>query len=121
MFSRPVDAFGVDWQEEGSTQAIHWYSTSGADLGRSSDTKLKDKLNFLNPDQETFAQLWGPHGSTHEEPSTGNDGPLRITKYSRFAIVAWPFTRHVENALKSMSVEHSWLRNQLMLQRSARF
>ncbi|KAE9179052.1 hypothetical protein PF005_g23834 [Phytophthora fragariae] len=105
IISCPTSMFDTDWQEAERKQSIHWYSSSGEDLGYTRDAKVKCKLNFLNPGQATFTQLWEPHGDSNEEPYTGNEGPTRNTKYSRFAIVAWPAVQHAENALKIMSVE----------------
>ncbi|KAJ8537431.1 hypothetical protein ON010_g13164 [Phytophthora cinnamomi] len=65
---------------------------------------LKEELNFLNPGQETFMQLWKSYG-TAEDVFTGNEGPIKSTRYSRFAVVAWPVSRHLENALNLMSAE----------------
>lgn len=105
IVSCPVGMYDNDWREEERKQSIHWYSTSGEDLGRSRDSKLECKLNFLNPAQATYTQMWEPHGDSNEEPYTGNEGPTRNTKYCRFAIVAWPAAQHPENALKAMSAE----------------
>ncbi|KAJ8542678.1 hypothetical protein ON010_g12132 [Phytophthora cinnamomi] len=105
IVSCPMGAIHNDWKEEERKQSIHWYSSSGEGLGRLRDAKLKCKLNFLNPSRATFTQLWEPHGDSNEEPYTGNEGPTRNTKYSRFAIVAWPAVQHAENALNTMTVE----------------
>jgi hypothetical protein len=104
IVSCPEGVFNTTWKEEERKQAIHWYASTGEDLGRSMDTKLAVKLNFLNPGQETFTQRWEPHGSSNEEAYTGNEGPTRNTKYDRYAVVAWPAARHAENALKFMSM-----------------
>ncbi|ETP05672.1 hypothetical protein F441_17758 [Phytophthora nicotianae CJ01A1] len=96
------------WQEVERSQTIHWYSVSGKDLGSSKDKDLTTSatnLNFLNPGQDTYTQLWEAYGTSKEEPYTGNEGPTRNTKYSRYAIVAWPASQHTENALKHMSLE----------------
>ncbi|KAE9035918.1 hypothetical protein PR003_g9775 [Phytophthora rubi] len=61
-------------------------------------------LNFLNPGQETFMQLWKAYGNA-EDVYTGNEGPIKSTRYSRFAIVAWPASRNLENVLSLMSAE----------------
>ncbi|KAL4177240.1 hypothetical protein KRP22_002174 [Phytophthora ramorum] len=107
IISCPPSAISCDWREEDRKQAIHWYSTTGKDLGRSRDAKLRDKLNFLNPGQETFTQLWEPHQSSHEEAYTGNEGPTKTTTYSTYAIVAWPAAHHAQKAAEVMSVEHA--------------
>jgi hypothetical protein len=90
------------WTDWGTEQAIHWYTTSGEDLGHWKDAMAKKKLNFLNPGQETLLQLWKSFGNA-EDVFTGNEGP--ITKYSRFVIVAWPASRHLESVLNLMSAD----------------
>ncbi|GMF49380.1 unnamed protein product [Phytophthora fragariaefolia] len=50
------------WESCGYEQALHWYTTSGEDLGRCKDENAKVKLNFLNPGQETLMQLWRDYG-----------------------------------------------------------
>ncbi|OWZ10454.1 hypothetical protein PHMEG_00016698 [Phytophthora megakarya] len=109
-----------DGQDDEHTQKIHWYTTNGEDLGCSMDKSLAIKLNFLNPGNETYIQLWEPYGSsdleeTEEVPaekdaaesSTKKEGQpeVKTTKYSRYAIMAWPASQHVENSLKFMTVE----------------
>ncbi|KAG6945614.1 hypothetical protein JG688_00016467 [Phytophthora aleatoria] len=80
IVSAPSSAIGGGWQEEERSQTIHWYSASGKDLGRSRymDVTTAAQLNFLNPGQETFAQLWEAFGDSKEEPYTGNEALLDI-------------------------------------------
>lgn len=92
------------WHIWDHQQAIHWYTPNGEDFGRWENKKLEQKLNFLNPGRETFLQLWKSFGST-DDVFTGNEGPIKMTKYHRFAIIAWPATRYFENVIKFMSAE----------------
>ncbi|KAI9983701.1 hypothetical protein PInf_007768 [Phytophthora infestans] len=92
------------WMRYGYEQALHWYLTSGTDLGHWKDEILSKKLNFLNPSHETFLQFWKAFGNT-EDVYTGNEGPIKSTKYGRFAIIAWPVVRHLENVANLMSAE----------------
>ncbi|RAW37808.1 hypothetical protein PC110_g5955 [Phytophthora cactorum] len=87
------------WSCYGHKQALHWYTTSGENLGHWEDKILSKKPNFLNPANETFLQFWKAYGNS-EDVYTGNEGPIKSTKYSRFAIVAWPAECHLENVAK---------------------
>ncbi|EGZ25971.1 hypothetical protein PHYSODRAFT_480540 [Phytophthora sojae] len=105
--SGPKDGYNSfsGWKGMLREQSIDWYSSSGECLENTEDEKLGCFLNFLNPTQATFAQLWGRYGSSTEIPYTGNEGPTKHTEYSRFALVAWPAVQRVEAALEIMSVE----------------
>ncbi|KAG2784057.1 hypothetical protein Pcac1_g6256 [Phytophthora cactorum] len=92
------------WSCYGHKQALHWYTTSGENLGHWEDKILSKKPNFLNPANETFLQFWKAYGNS-EDVYTGNEGPIKSTKYSRFAIVAWPAECHLENVANLMSAE----------------
>ncbi|EEY69706.1 uncharacterized protein PITG_06181 [Phytophthora infestans T30-4] len=92
------------WMRYGYEQALHWYLTSGTDLGHWKNEILSKKLNFLNPSHETLLQFWKAFGNT-EDVYTGNEGPIKSTKYGRFAIIAWPAVRHLENVANLMSAE----------------
>ncbi|CAI5713219.1 unnamed protein product [Peronospora farinosa] len=93
----------------GRKQAFHWYTTSGEDLGRWKDEEGGKmlKFNFLNPGGETFYWLWDSFTRSEDIDFTGNEGPIKSTKYSRFAIFAWPAVRHEENMLNFTSAEHA--------------
>eukprot|EP00644_Phytophthora_capsici_P003705 jgi/Phyca11/129198/e_gw1.82.21.1 len=105
IISCPARACYEDWQEEERSEKIDWYASTGEYLGRCKQEKFDSKLNFLNPGQKTFAQIWEHLGHRVEKPYTGNEGPTLNTKYSTFAIVAWPAVKHAENALKVMPAE----------------
>ncbi|KAG1689816.1 hypothetical protein DVH05_001849 [Phytophthora capsici] len=75
-----------DWDEESREEKVTWYTTNGVRLGVSGSVKL----NFLNPIQETRAQLWmEPYGSSDMHGYMGNEGPTKDSRYNRYAIVAW--------------------------------
>ncbi|KAE8990543.1 hypothetical protein PR002_g21123 [Phytophthora rubi] len=91
------------WEEYSRKNTVTWFSTSGQRFG---PKKLKvKKMNFLNPGYETYYELWRTHGSSKMEGFMGNEGPSMNTKYSRYAIVAWPAAHGVENALKFINAE----------------
>ncbi|GMF51649.1 unnamed protein product [Phytophthora fragariaefolia] len=75
---------------------------SGEDLGHWIDEIVK--FNFLNPARKTLLQLWKGYGKV-EDVYTGNEGPIKSTKYSRFAIVAWPITHHLLHVVIHMPAE----------------
>ncbi|CAI5727711.1 unnamed protein product [Peronospora destructor] len=104
-----LDINPYDFSCWGRIQAFHWYTTSGQDLGRWKDEeggKMRN-FNFLNPGGETFVQLWDSFTRSEDIRYTGNEGSIDSTKYSRFAIFAWPAVRHEENMLNVMSAEHA--------------
>ncbi|KAL3667271.1 hypothetical protein V7S43_007503 [Phytophthora oleae] len=101
----PGGAFEGGWKEEERSEKIDWYASTSEYLGRCKEEKFNSKLNFLNPGQKTFAEIWEQLGNSTEEPYTGNEGPTMNTKYSTFAIVAWPAAQHMENAIKFMPAE----------------
>ncbi|ETI35840.1 hypothetical protein F443_17888 [Phytophthora nicotianae P1569] len=87
------------WFECEREQSITWYNylPDINDIGQVQKTEAV--FNFLNPAGETLTQLWMPHGTKEFHCYTGNEGPSSSTKYSRYTIVAWPASRHAENAL----------------------
>ncbi|KAK1932420.1 hypothetical protein P3T76_012004 [Phytophthora citrophthora] len=105
IVSCPGSGFNSGWQEDHRSEKIDWYASTGEYLGYCKEEKFQTKLNFLNPGQETYAQIWEQHGDSIEKPYTGNEGPTQKTKYCTYAIVAWPAVQHAGNALKMMSVE----------------
>ncbi|ETM51067.1 hypothetical protein L914_05001 [Phytophthora nicotianae] len=84
-----LDEYG--WDRCGYQEALHWYNTTGESLGHIESSL---KFNFLNPGRESLLQMWKSYGDS-EDAYTGNDGPVKRTKYSRFAIVAWPANLHL--------------------------
>ncbi|KAG2831177.1 hypothetical protein PC118_g2617 [Phytophthora cactorum] len=97
LFAEHYDEAG--WFECERKQSITWYHylPNVDDIGKVKKTAAV--LNFLNPAGETLTQLWMRHGVKKFHGYTGNEGPSSSTKYSRYAIVAWPESRHAENAL----------------------
>ncbi|KAL4161636.1 hypothetical protein PRNP1_002188 [Phytophthora ramorum] len=74
-----------DWEETSRDESMTAYSTHGGSI----DSGGPAKLNFLNPGQETRAQLWTkPFGSSDMHGYLGNEGPAKDSVYSRFAIIA---------------------------------
>jgi hypothetical protein len=91
------------WQECRRQQGASWLLTSGEGIGKVSKTTAA--FNFLNPAKKTLSQMWMPHGVKKDKGYTGNEGPSTSTKYSRFAVVAWPVARHLENALPHLPMD----------------
>ncbi|KAJ8537432.1 hypothetical protein ON010_g13165 [Phytophthora cinnamomi] len=89
---------GGEWEEDKHKESITWYSFRGKKLGTTSKTEFD--LNFLNPDQDTLAQIWEERGESTFEGYLGNEGATRNTTYSRYAVVAWPLVRGVANTLE---------------------
>ncbi|OWZ05143.1 hypothetical protein PHMEG_00022822 [Phytophthora megakarya] len=89
---------GGEWKEDEHSESITWYSVSGQELGTASKTMFD--LNFLNPDQESLAQMWEDYGESETEGYYGNEGATKNTTYARYALVAWPVSNGVENTLK---------------------
>ncbi|KAE9082814.1 hypothetical protein PF010_g21440 [Phytophthora fragariae] len=89
---------GGDWEEDKHKESITWYSFRGKKYGTTSKTVFD--LNFLNPDQDTLAQIWEECGESTFEGYLGNEGATRKTTYSRYAVVAWPVSRGMENTLE---------------------
>ncbi|KAI9983694.1 hypothetical protein PInf_007761 [Phytophthora infestans] len=92
------------WKEYSRKQVLHWYTTTGATLGSWDDKMLSRKLNFLNPGHESFLQVWQPYGVPEDVYSDSGE-PIKRTKYSRFAIIAWSAARHLENVGALVSAE----------------
>ncbi|KAK1932467.1 hypothetical protein P3T76_012051 [Phytophthora citrophthora] len=94
------------WANWFGDQAIHWYSASGDTLGRFpiGYSFSETELNFLNPGHETFLELWKAYTSTGDV-YTRNEGMVRRTTYLRFAVVAWPEAKYIENVLYFMPPE----------------
>ncbi|KAE9310956.1 hypothetical protein PF008_g20323 [Phytophthora fragariae] len=88
---------GGAWEENERNERINWYSSGGQSYGEGME---EIKMNFLNPGRDSLAELWEGHGNSTFEGYLGNEGATRNTTYSRYAIVAWPAVRSVENALK---------------------
>ncbi|EEY53490.1 uncharacterized protein PITG_07148 [Phytophthora infestans T30-4] len=104
LFAEHYDEAG--WFEEEREQSIAWYNyRPDPDDSIQKVEKTEATLNFLNPARETLTQLWMPHGVKELHAYTGNEGPSSSTKYSRFAIVAWPESRHAENALEFLPMD----------------
>ncbi|EGZ22752.1 hypothetical protein PHYSODRAFT_330492 [Phytophthora sojae] len=83
-----------DWDEESREEKTRWYTTQGRALGSGRTAKF----NFLNPCNETLAQMWKkPYGSSNMHGYMGNEGPTKETKYCRFAVVAWPEVKSREH------------------------
>ncbi|KAG1708758.1 hypothetical protein DVH05_022383 [Phytophthora capsici] len=107
---------GYDSTLEGHYDISTWYTTTGDLLGKVEKVDNKDdkgdkdcksivKFNFLNPNQETFSELWDKYEKRIKHGGfTGNEGSTAITAYTRCAIVAWQKARHWENAIKFMPV-----------------
>ncbi|KAJ8569204.1 hypothetical protein ON010_g6058 [Phytophthora cinnamomi] len=88
---------GGSWEGNEREEKINWYSSIGHSYGRGME---EIKMNFLNPGRDSLAELWEGHGNSTFEGYLGNEGATRNTTYPRYAIVAWPAVRSVENALK---------------------
>eukprot|EP00644_Phytophthora_capsici_P004076 jgi/Phyca11/36356/gw1.107.22.1 len=95
---------GDDHDKQGNAGSITWYTVSGEVLGTA--VNVEEKVNFLNPGQETLEQLWGEYGEvTKKGGFMGNEGSTRMTTYTRCAIMAWQKAKHPEKAMKLMSPE----------------
>lgn len=93
----------LGWMEYARKQCTNWYTTDGENIGEVK--KMNVAFNFLNPTHQSNSELWMPHGTKKDKRYTGNEGPTASTKYSRFAVVAWPVARHLENAVKFLPMD----------------
>ncbi|EGZ10606.1 hypothetical protein PHYSODRAFT_261828 [Phytophthora sojae] len=86
-------------RKDAHRESMTWYSMAGEDQGRVKNSK--QKLNLLNPGNETLEDLWWKYGIlTKEGGYTGNAGSTKITTYSRYAIVAWRVADDAKKALR---------------------
>ncbi|RLN86250.1 hypothetical protein BBJ28_00008398 [Nothophytophthora sp. Chile5] len=82
------------WEEINRQEGIALLSIAGDPLPYESSDGATEKLNFLNPANETLSQLWKEHGTSTFE------GTKKKTTFSRFAIIGWPAVDDLVNIFK---------------------
>ncbi|KAG7378752.1 hypothetical protein PHYPSEUDO_009526 [Phytophthora pseudosyringae] len=81
-----------EWGGSRAQQTASWYSLGGQKLGNGKPPSLEwtEKLNFLNPGDETLGQLWKQFDSTG------------VARHERFAIVGWPTHTDIQSTFDLM-------------------
>ncbi|ETL82615.1 hypothetical protein L917_17253 [Phytophthora nicotianae] len=97
---------GYDYEKTGHNDSATWFTRTGKGLGRVAHST--EKLNILNPGQEALESIWSltAYGKmTKRGGYVGNESSKTVSTYTRYAIVAWPATKHSDKALKFMPMD----------------